>query len=83
MIRRPDIYTVHRNGSLGVWVEGPLPVSDMVALTAAWIEKGFDIIDSAIAQKLGASLVVTNHAGSVAWRKELGLDQPKGPDTNG
>lgn len=74
-----DSYTVTRHKH-GIVVEGPLPVGDMAALCGAWGERGYTIVDAAIAGHLRASLVVTDDEGSKAWRAELGIREKESTD---
>jgi hypothetical protein len=61
---------------VGISVIGSLPVDDMCALLEAWKDK-FDLADSMISERLGASLVVTTRALGKVWRRHLGCEGEK------
>jgi hypothetical protein len=63
-------YRVERH-PYGVAVFGPIPVSDFVQLAKAWGEQGWTLLDSMIAQQLGASAVAVNEESARAWRQKI------------
>ena len=71
------MYSVERHEH-GTEVRGAVPVSHLCALLDALKEDGHTIIDTAIAAKLGATLIVTTASGSRCWRQKLGI-QDVGP----
>jgi len=64
-------YTVTRT-EFGIYVKGPLPVSEMLALLEAW-QDVWDMADAKVSGRLGASLAVTNKENSDKWREHLGI----------
>jgi len=69
-------YRVTRT-EFGIYVTGPIPVMEMLALLEAWRDV-WDIADASVAGRLGASLVVTNKENSDKWRKHLGIENDGG-----
>jgi hypothetical protein len=55
----------------GILVKGSIPVDDFAALTKTWGDRGLTVLDTGVAASLGATLVVTNKEGSLAWRAEI------------
>jgi len=68
-----ESYTVERH-EFGFLVRGPVPVSEFCALTRQWA-KDYPgaLVDSAIANKLGANFAVVAPEKQNAWRAALGL----------
>lgn len=58
----------------GVALYGAVPVSDLLALQAAWEEKGFTLFDVGVASAIGATLCIASQEGSEAWRAEVEAD---------
>lgn len=58
----------------GVYVLGPVPVSEILALAKIWEERGLDLADQYISGHYGASWCQTTREGSKAWRAELGIE---------
>jgi hypothetical protein len=53
----------------GVLVFGPMPVGDMVALSAVWKKRGLKFLAPGIANALSATLAVTNNVAR--WEAEV------------
>lgn len=70
--RRECEYTVRRY-TYGVAIFGSVRCPEFFALAEAWRDE-FTIIDSKLAQTLGASFLYTTEENSVKWRKELGIE---------
>lgn len=69
-------YTVTRNRNC-VCFTGPIPITDLVALTQAWIA-GSDpadayVVDALLSEAVGATFVCGPASATLAWRAELGL----------
>jgi hypothetical protein len=67
-------YSVERT-TRGIIVRGAVPLEEVVALGRAWKREGWTLVDGRLAEKLDATLVVTNKKQSREWRDELGLPQ--------
>jgi len=57
----------------GVSITGPVPIPVLCALAEVYRERGLDLADTAIASKIGASIVFVSRDGGDRWRQELGI----------
>jgi hypothetical protein len=73
MTAHPDSYTVEQHEH-GVVITGRIPVTSFDALGAMLADAELTLFDTAIAKKLGATLVATTEVGSRARRLELGIE---------
>lgn len=49
-----------------------VPVDELSQLCKSWKKRGYTILDTGLADKLGALFVVTNEQESAEWRAEVG-----------
>ena len=67
-------FSIHHYAN-GVLISSPAPLTIACKIVQLYAEEfGYDICDSWIAHKLGASLCITTKELSEVWRKELGID---------
>ena len=67
-------YTVTRQPH-GVAITGPIPVTELSALTGVYADRGLVWLDAMIAQEIGATAVFVSEESMKEWREELGLDR--------
>ena len=67
-------YTVTRHPH-GVAITGPIPVTELSALTGVYADRGLAWLDALIAQEIGATAVFVSEESMKEWREELGLDR--------
>ena len=72
-------YTVTRQPH-GVAITGPIPVTDLSALTGVYADRGLVWLDALIAQEIGATAVFVSDEGMKKWRDELGISQGEDDD---
>ena len=65
-------YTVTRQPH-GVAITGPIPVTELSALTGVYADRGLVWLDALIAKELGATAVFVSEESMKKWRDELGL----------